>query len=178
MQLTPRSSSAPLGTITVDSPLKPEEVIAHLGRGGWREGAIPEDLRKFKVTGLAVEKKGREFEMHWAGSISPLYNPVCFGIAQPLGDGSRLRAGFKLDRRSLRLFGLFTAMPIVSLMGRLDTFILILAALMFISVGSAMVRNRTSEPMRSRLIDVLTDAAKATSPAPQPFARMMSTNGP
>jgi hypothetical protein len=91
-----RGATAPLGTIQIDSPFPPPDVLDNLRARGreWRESAVPEDLKKLTVRNLAVATNGSTFQMQWTGNVSPLYNPLCFGTVQPYGNGSRIRAGF------------------------------------------------------------------------------------
>ena len=153
----------PLGTVTIDSPLLPPAVIENIRARGkdWPESAIPDDLRKFKVRSLAVEIDGSQFEIRWVGNISPLYNPVCFGIVEPYGDGSRIRGGFKLQGRLLSfLYYVATAAIVAFLISQLDRdwqiFTAIIAVLLFIAAI-----NGRREPKRAALIEVLTTAARA-----------------
>ena len=172
------SRSEPIGTITIDSELQPADVIANLGSRGWRESQIPEDLKKFKVTSLAVERKGLEFEMYWNGAISPFYNPVCFGIVQPYGNGSRIRAGFKLNSKMFRFFAVVAFSALIFPLPNPSLWELALSGLMLSTIAYPLLKNRTREPMRTRLIDVLTEAANAPKRIADPFSAVMSTNGP
>ena len=156
--------SQPLGTIWIDSPLRPAVVLENLRARGreWRESAVPEDLRKFKVQTLTVEIEGSQFQMRWLGSPNPFYNPRCFGTVQPYGDGSRVRAGFKLDPKDFRILGLTAAMVIIGVLGPHSTFNWVLFGAMAIFTIFIAARNRSAEPMRARLIEVLANAAKET----------------
>jgi hypothetical protein len=156
----------PIGAIVIDSPHPPSVVLENLRVRGkeWRASAIPEDLRKLKVGALHVEIDGSEFKIRW-GPANPLYNPMCFGTVQPYGEGSRIRGGFKLSLRDatpLALFGVATLLPLL-----LDWSIAHWAFFGFAIFMAAFVglRYRSVEPMRSRLVDVLSEAAK--TPAPQ-----------
>jgi hypothetical protein len=175
-----RTPRAPLGTITIDSAVPPAEVIENLRIRGkeWRESAVPEDLRKFKVTGLSVTAKGLEFELYWGGDISPLYNPVCFGSVEPVGTGSRINAGFKLHARNILMIGGFASMAIMPLIGGGSTDSWLLAGVMFAILLATVVKNRTAEPMRARLIEMLANAAQQPVKNGLPFSTAMSTNGP
>jgi hypothetical protein len=169
-----------LGTITIDSTLQPADVIENLRIRGkeWRESAVPEDLRKFKVTGLGVTTKGSEFELYWGGDISPFYNPVCFGSVEAVGTGSRISAGFKLHARTILMMGALAAMAIMPLIGGGSTFSWILAGVMFALLVAGAVKNRSAEPMRARLIETLASAARQPAKNGLPFCMAMSTNGP
>ena len=153
----------PLGTVTIDSPLPPSAVIENIRSRGKdpRESAIRDDLRQLKVTGLAVEIDGSQFEIRWVGNISPLYNPVCFGVVEPYGDGSRIRAGFKLQGRLLSFLYYIAAAAIVAvLISQLDRDWQIFTAIIAVLIFIAAINGRR-EPKRAALIEVLTTAARA-----------------
>jgi hypothetical protein len=154
--------SQPLGTIWIDSPLRPAVVLENLRVRGkeWRESAVPEDLRKLKIGSLSVEIEGSQFQMRWLGDTNPFYNPLCFGTAQPYGDGSRIRAGFKLTTKDFLIVGCVAAMPVLGLLGRQSIFNWVLVGIMVMLLIYTAARNRSAEPMRTRLIEVLTNAAK------------------
>lgn len=176
-----RGASAPLGTIQIDSPFPPPDVLENLRTRGreWRESAVPEDLKKFTVRNLAVATDGSTFQMQWAGNVSPLYNPLCFGTVQPYGNGSRIRAGFRLNRRALIAIGYLPAMVVVSLVGGdRSTVIWVLVAIAIVIVAFTFGWNRTSEPMRARLVEVLATAAQEPAGSHSAFPKAMSTNGP
>ena len=163
----------------MDSPLQPAEVIQNLETRGreWRESAVPKVLRKY-ASGLAVQTNGSQFRMKWYGAAA---NPVCVGIVQPHGDGSRIRAGFQLDPdENLYLF-LVTLLGIFQVLQDRSAFTWVLLGffgLLWLHVGIALVRRRSGEPMRSQLIEVLTTAAQHKPElAHAPFP-VMSTNGP
>lgn len=162
----------------MDSPLQPADVISNLRGRSWRESQIPEDLKKFKVSSLVVESKGLGFEMYWNGLISPFYNPLCFGIVQPYGEGSRIRAGFKLNSKLFRFFGAAAFCALILLLGNPSVWEFALSALMLSTVAYPLLKNRTREPMRTRLIEALTEAAKAPKRIADPFSTVISTNGP
>ena len=125
-----------------------------------------------------VETDGAQFEMRWAGP-NPFYNPMCFGTVQPYGDGSRIRAGFKISLRDLSTLGIFTAMVTLSLVGRpTSLFYRLLLGLAILMTILFWAKNRSSEPMRAHLIKVLSDAAAAPKRGADPFSAVMSTNGP
>ena len=73
----------PVGAVVIDSPSPPEVVLDNLRQHGreWRASAMPESLKKAKVVGLKLEVRGAEFEMRWLARSNPLYNPLCYGIA-------------------------------------------------------------------------------------------------
>ena len=96
---------------------------------------------------------------HASGGANSLYNPVCFGTVEPYGNGSRIRAGFKLDLRDIAAVGLLPAMTALALLGRRSTFNWVLFAISLILLVVLAVRNRGAEPMRARLIEVLSNAA-------------------
>lgn len=175
-----RASRAPLGTIKIDSALPPGDVIENLRLRGkeWRESAVPADLRKFKVMSLGVTVEDSRFEMAWLGDISPFYNPVCFGSVEQVGTGSRIKAGFKLNARNLMMMGGYAVMAILPLIGGGSTFSWILSGIMFATLAAMAARNRSAEPMRTRLIEALTSAAQQPARNSAPFSTMMSANGP
>jgi hypothetical protein len=176
-----RGATAPLGTIQIDSPFPPPDVLDNLRARGreWRESAVPEDLKKLTVRNLAVATNGSTFQMQWTGNVSPLYNPLCFGTVQPYGNGSRIRAGFRLNRRAFIPIGYLPAMVIVSLIGGdRSTVIWVVVAIATVTVAFTLGWNRTSEPMRTRLVEVLTTAAQEPTSSHSALPRAMSTNGP
>jgi hypothetical protein len=164
--------SEPLGTISFDSPLQPPAVLENLRARGreWRATAIPEDLRKRKVGNLLVEIEGAGFQMRWTG-VNPFFNPTCFGTVQPYRDGSRIRAGFKLYKRDFVFIGAaFAGAVFPLLMGRWSTFYLGYFGLMVIFLSAVVLKNRTSEPMRTRLVEVLEIAAGRSTNANDAFS--------
>ncbi len=166
------SRSEPLGTISFDSPLQPAVVLENLRERGreWRESAIAEEFRKHKVGKLLVEIEGAGFQMRWA-PFNPFYNPMCFGTVQPYRDGSRIRAGFKLYKRDFVFMGAaFSGAVFPLLMGFWSTFYVASFALMVILLSPMILKNRTSEPMRTRLIEVLEIAAGRSTTANDAFS--------
>ena len=156
------------GKIWIDSPLPPAAVLENLRARGreWRESAVPEDLRKFKVRILGVELTGSEFRMHWVGDISPFYNPMCYGTVEQAGNGSRITAGFKLSPREVRLIVALASMALLPiLLGSTSRIQWLWGMFMLASLAWAVLKNRTSEPMRARLIEVLTNAAGESTSA-------------
>ena len=154
--------------IWIDSPLPPAAVLENLRARGreWRESAVPEDLRKFKVQTLAVEIEGSEFRMHWPANVSPFYNPLCYGTVEQIGNGSRITAGFKRAPREVLLIVALASMALVPmLLGSTSRIQWLLGALMLACLVPAVLMNRTSEPMRTRLIEVLTNAAGQSTSA-------------
>jgi len=162
------------GTISIDSPLPPTAVLENLRTRGrqWRASSVPDDLRnKFKVGGLGVEIKGSEFRMYWHGQISPFYNPLCFGTVEQTTNGSRITAGFKLSRRELISIGAYATSALLPfLMGHPSAFTWLLAAVMFVCLAAWTMKNRASEPMRARLIEVLANAAGQSTNANGAFS--------
>ena len=156
------------GKIWIDSPLPPATVLENLRARGreWRESAVPEDLRKFKVQILGVEITGSEFQMHWLGDISPFYNPMCYGTVEEAGNGSRITAGFKSAPREVLLIVALGGMAVLPmLLGSTSRIQWLLGAFMLACLAWAVLKNRTSEPMRTRLIEVLTNAAGQSTSA-------------
>jgi hypothetical protein len=156
------------GKIWIDSSLPPAAVLENLRTRGreWRESAVPEDLRNFKVQTLGVEIKGSEFQMYWLGRISPFYNPLCFGTVEQTANGSRISAGFKLTRHEFIFMGAAlggAALPL--LLGMWTTFYVGYFVVMLILLAPMVMKNRTAEPMRTRLIEVLTNAAGQSTSA-------------
>jgi hypothetical protein len=168
-----------LEALTIESPLAPADVIENIRAAGkeWRQSAIPEDLKRFKVQ-LSVEISGYDFEMHWAGSVSPFYNPVLYGAVDWTPMGSRIRIGFGRNKKILRLMALYAAMAILPLLNGGDRIYWTLSTIMAISLGFSALHNRRKEPMRSRLIDVVRDAATRERVATAPFPTALSGNGP
>jgi len=150
----------PLGTVQIDSPHPPAVVLNNLRQRGreWRESAIPDDLRQVKAGNLGVEIDGSGFKLRW-GAANPFYNPVCFGTVQPYGAGSRIRAGFKMDLKALQIFWLFGASALLAALVNGGAFNWAMLAFMVILVITLWARRQTSEPMRTRLIEVLNASA-------------------
>ena len=162
----------------VDSTLQPSEVIGNLrARGSWRDTRTPAELKKFKAQRLVVETTGSEFTMFWAVNSSPLFNPVCFGKVDPNGEGSRISAGFELNKVMLLPIITTVAMALVWLI-TFRIFKLVISAIVLILVAYFLLRRRTSEPMRSLLIQELREAATLRVRKSEPFGSAMSTNGP
>jgi hypothetical protein len=152
----------------VESPIPATDVIENLRARGkqWRTATVPEDLKRFKVERLDVGINDLEFEIHWAGDISPFYNPVIFGEVEPTIHGSRIRAGFGISRRTIFLITLYAIMAILPLLNGAPPFTWILAAFMATSLSIWTFRNRNDEPMRTRLVEVLATAATSRKAGP------------
>lgn len=162
----------------IDSPLPPPVVLENLRARGreWRESSVPEDLRKFKVQTLTVEIEGSQFRMRWFGGPNPFYNPWCFGTVQPYGEGSRIRAGFKLSAREFLVIGAIVALAVLRLLGRRSIVNWMLFGAMVMLAIFTWARNRSAEPMRARLIEVLANTARQPAPNSSPQSMTMSTN--
>lgn len=128
----------------------------------WRPSAVPEDLKKFHVQSLVVEISGHDFQISWAGAISPFYNPVCFGAVDWSPAGSRIRIGFGLSKRDAARMLPYAFMAIFPLLINPTKVYWGLFGLMFFCLGGWALHNRAHEPMRSRLIDVVNKAARDT----------------
>ena len=170
----------PIGTVTIESPLQPAEVIQNLKVRGkeWRESAVPPLLRKF-ASGLGVQINGSEFQTKWYGNS--VGSPVCFGIVQPYGDGSRIRAGFKLDPKEFVFLPPVTLLAVIQALQDQVTFTWVLVGffgLLWLYAGISLVRRRSGEPMRSQLIEVLTTAAQHKPERTEVPFPMVSANGP
>ena len=161
------------GKIWIDSLLPPAAVLENLRARGrqWRQSAVPEDLRKFKVYSLGVETTGSEFQMYWLGRISPFYNPLCFGTVEQTANGSRISAGFKLTRHEFIFIGAALGGAVLPLLlGRWTTFYVGYFVVMLILLAPMVMKNRTAEPMRARLIEVLANAAGQSTTANDAFS--------
>ncbi len=160
------------GKIWIDSSLPPAAVLDNLRarRHQWRESAVPEDLRKFKVQSLGVEIKGSQFELHWLGQISLFYNPLCFGTVEQTSNGSRINAGFKLYKRGFVFIGAALASAVLPLLLDWSTFHWLYFVVILGLLAPMVMKNRTSEPMRARLIDVLANAAGQSAKANDTFS--------
>jgi hypothetical protein len=155
----------------IESPIPATDVIENLRTRGkqWRASAVPEDLRKFKVETLEVTIDDLEFEMRWFGDVSPFYNPVIYGQVEPTINGSRIRAGFGISRRTIYLMTLYAIMAILPLLNGGTRFQWILAGFMATSLSFWAFHNRNDQPMRTRLVEVLATAAtssRLTTPTP------------
>jgi hypothetical protein len=62
--------------------------------------------------------------------------------------------------------------------GDRSTVIWVLVAIAILIVAFTLGWNRTSEPMRARLVEVLAKAAQEPTRSYPAFAKAMSTNGP
>lgn len=175
-----KSSRVLLGAIEIASPFEPAVVLENLRARGreWRESAVPEDLRQYKVTSLAVDVSGSEFSLRWVGNTSPLHNPVYFGSVETTGQGSRIHARFKRDLKALHpLFFLFP-LAIVQVVSHQSAVTWLLLAAWLLILGSMARGSNRKGLLRARLIDVLTTAAQQRGTKGFPFANTMSTNGP
>jgi hypothetical protein len=163
----------------IDSPLPPAVVLENLRARGhqWRESSVPDDLRKLGIINLKVETKGAQFEMRWGRSLL-VYNPICFGIVQPYGDGSRIRAGFKLSMRAFLLVTVMVATAVLTLFSDRSMMDWARFAYFAIIVTFLVSRNRSAEPMRARLIEVLSETVQAPTTNGSAASPMMSTIGP
>jgi len=161
------------GKIWIDSLLPPAAVLENLRARGrqWRQSAVPEDLRKFKVYSLGVETTGSEFQMYWLGRISPFYNPLCFGTVEQTANGSRISAGFKLSRREFIFIGAALGGAVLPLLlGMWTTVYVGYFVVMLMLLAPMVMKNRTAEPMRARLIEVLANAAGQSTTANDAFS--------
>jgi len=159
----------PIGTVVIDSPSPPEVVLDNLrGRGReWRESAMPQSLKKAKVVGLKLEITGAEFEMRWLARSNPLYNPLCYGIVQPYGDGSRIRAGFRVDQKAFWMLMVPFAGIALGFFLNGDVWYGVIGGAMLIYTGFVLCTRRTPEPMRSALIELLQQVARQRAPRKQ-----------
>jgi hypothetical protein len=155
-------TSEPVGAVVVDSPSPPEVVLENLRERGreWRESAMPESLKKAKVVGLKLEITGAEFEMRWLARSNPLYNPLCYGIVQPYGEGSRIRAGFRIDQKAFWMLMLPFASIALGFVINADFWKGAIAGLFVIYTAFLLLTRRTPEPMRSALIEVIEQVAR------------------
>ena len=169
----------PIGTVTMDSALQPAELIRNIETRGkeWRESTVPLPLRKF-ASGLGVQINGVEFRMKWSGSAG---SPVCFGTVYPYGDGSRIRAGFKLDLKEYAFLLVVTFLAVFQALEDRLIFAWVLVGffgLLWLYTGISLVRRRSGEPMRTQLIEVLKTAAQHKPERTEVPFPMVSTNGP
>ena len=150
------------GAIEIVSPLEPAAVKENLTARAkeWRESAIPVDLRTFKVHSLLVNGRDSYFESHWIGHVSPFYNPVCFGTIEPAGSGSRITVRFKRDENDILPMVAWALSAIFYVITEPSTFSWVNVVVLLIAITYTSLRNRASEPMRTRLIEVLTTAAQ------------------
>jgi hypothetical protein len=155
----------------IESPIPATDVIENLRARAkeWRAAAVPEDLKKFKVERLDAVIDDLDFEIRWVGDVSPFYNPVIYGQVEPTIHGSRIRAGFGISRRTIFIMTLYAIAAILPLLNGGDRFTWILAAFMATSLSIWAFRNRSDQPMRTRLVEVLATAAtssRRTTPTP------------
>jgi hypothetical protein len=153
-------------TIGIDSRVPPHEVIDSLCARGreWRESAVPAELRKLNITGIDVRTVDYQFELQWAGRGRPLYNPICFGTVQPYGDGSRIRAGFKIDPRDLMPLLIFVPFGVlIALHPSLGTLASLAAPVVLFA--RRMGSRRDAAVMRLGLSEILAHAAQQPVPS-------------
>jgi hypothetical protein len=141
----------------IDSHLTPEAVLRNIRATG--HAVIPEDLAKLKVSKMSVMTRGSTFEMHWVGPINPLFYYMCVGEIVPTENGCRVNAVLKKDRRAILFWASIALMGVLALMGPRSTVDLILSAFMLSLVAFVLLRRRTAEPMRTRLVEALESAA-------------------
>jgi len=147
------------GAIRILSPLKPDVVIDNVRRTD-HDVIVPEELKEFGVTGLGAEVKGSRFEMHWIAE-SGFASPRMRGSVSAVENGSRIAVRFNGGP----IDGLLTAsLPLMAIAGMLaGRSPWYWVALGGISVGLLVMsqRNRSAHPMRERLIQLISIAAKA-----------------
>jgi hypothetical protein len=153
------SSWRELGAIRVISPLRPEVVLDNLGRSN-HDVTIPEELKEFGVTDLSAEVKDSQFEIHWI-AVSGVAGQRCRGFVRAADNGSCITARFSASWIDFLLIAYLPLVAIVgALVGRSQWYLLafvgITAALMFVSK-----MNRGAQPMRARLIQLISIVAKA-----------------
>lgn len=165
--------------IEIVSSLSPSEVLANLRARGkeWRESSVPEDLRKLRVGPLAVRISDSKFDLRWTGSVSPLYNPVCFGTLERMPDGTRITASFGRDVK--QLIPMFMMMALAGIQVAIEPRPIpsIILGLFLIILISMVMSNRDVGPLRDRLFDTLASAAQPPV-AKDPGFRPISANGP
>ena len=152
-------SSREFGAILVVSPLKPEVVIDNLRRAD-HDVIVPEELKEFGVTDLSAEVKDSQFEVHWIAE-SGVASPRCRGSVRAAENGSRIALRFSAGPLDGMLIAYLPLMAIVGILaGRSPWY---WAALAGITVALFVMgnRNRGAQPMRERLIQLISIAAKA-----------------
>ena len=108
-----------------------------------------------------MEIEGSQFQLRWQGdATNPFHNPRCFGSVQAYGDGSRIRAGFKLFAKDFVMVGCGMGSAVLILLGGRTVSSFAFAAIFLAILISMGARNRTAEPLRARLIEVLAKAAE------------------
>ena len=147
------------GAIRVISPLKPEVVIDNLRRAD-HDVTVPEELKEFGVTDLSAEVKGSQFEMHWIAE-SGVASPRCRGDVRAVENGTRIAARFNAGPVDFMLIAFLPLMAIVGiLVGRSRLYWVALAGIT-VALFVMGKRNRGAQPMRARLIQLISIAAKA-----------------
>lgn len=152
----------PMGAVVIDSPLPPDIVLDRLRKwkDEWRVSAMPESMRKSKIVGLKMKIDGAQFEMRWLSRSNPLYNPLCYGIVQPYGEGSRIRAGFRIDQKAFWMLMVPFGAIALSFFIHADYWYGAIGGAMLIYTAFLLVTRRTPEPMRSALVEVLEKVAR------------------
>ena len=154
------SSLREFGAIRILSPLKPEVVLNNLRRSD-HDVTVPEELKEFGVTDLSAEVKGSHFEIHWVADKG-VASPRCRGSVSGVESGSRIAAKFIASPIDALLIAYLPLMAIVGiLVGRSRWYWVALAG---ITVALLVIskRNRGAQPMRARLIQLVSIAAKAS----------------
>jgi len=156
---SPRSSWREFGAIRILSPLKPEAVIDNLGRTD-HDVIVPEELKDFGVTGLSAEVQGSQFEMRWIAE-NGWASPRCRGSVSGSENGSRITVWFATNPIDGLTIVYLPLMAIVGALGIRAWWYWV--GLIGISVGLIVMsqRNRGAEPMRARLIQLISMAAQA-----------------
>jgi hypothetical protein len=153
------SSWREFAAIRILSPLKPEVVIDNL-RLADHDVIVPEELKEFGVTDLSAEVTGSQFELRWIAE-SGWSNTRCRGSVSEVENGSRIAVWFS----ATPIDGLLiTYLPLITVVGMLAE----RAWWYWVALGGMSVwllalsqRNRGAEPMRARLIELISIAAKA-----------------
>ena len=153
------SSWREFGAIRIPSPLKPEVVIDNLGRTD-HDVIVPEELKDFGVTGLSAEVQGSLFEMRWIAENGWI-SPRCRGSVSGAENGSRITIWFSASPINGLVIVYLPLMGIVGALGIRAWWYWV--GLIGISVGLIIMsqRNRGAEPMRARLIQLISMAAEA-----------------
>jgi hypothetical protein len=166
--------------IWITSALTPADVLGNLRVRGseWRESSVPDDLRTIGVSGLNVSLSGSEFTAQWLGQISPLWNPVCFGVVDPTDEGSRISAWFKLRPRDIVAALCLIAVPAAAVAtGPSPVHLLYLCVIGAILAILLWGRGKP-ERLRTHLLDVLNEAALRSRSDNPAFTRSLATDGP
>jgi len=147
------------GAIRILSPLRPEVVIDNVRRAD-HDVIVPEELKEFGVTDFGATVNGSQFEINWIVEQG-VASPRCRGVVRASENGSRIvvrSSATPID--SLLILYLPLATIAGMAVGRSPLFWLAFTGVSLVMLFFSR-RNRGAEPMRARLIQLISIVAKA-----------------